>query len=102
MPVSSTPAIERIARVLAGHKLSQNAEGTEEHASNSVEMEWGDWIDSAIAVLKTLREPDAGMAAAGDVEVWERMVAAAIGQHSKAGSADLPEAPLSGPALGGS
>ncbi len=78
MPISATPAIERIARVLAGLKLSGNAEGIEPHASASVEMEWGEWVDSAIAVLKTLREPDADMAAAGDVEMWEKMVAAAI------------------------
>jgi hypothetical protein len=80
MPVSSTSAVERIARVLAAQKLSQNGEGMEAHASRSVEMEWLDCIGSALAVLKTLREPDAEMAAAGDVETWERMIAAAIGQ----------------------
>jgi hypothetical protein len=85
MPVSATTAVERIARVLAGQKLSQNGEGVEEHASRSVEMEWGDWVDSAIAVLKTLREPDAGMAAVGDVDTWEKMVMAAIAQPRPVG-----------------
>lgn len=92
MPVSATSAIERIARVLAGLKLSQNGEGTEEHASRSVEMEWGDWVDSAVAVLKTLREPDAGMAAVGDAEIWEKMVLAAIGQgKGRSGGDAQPE-----------
>ena len=79
MPVAATPAIERIARVLAGRKLSANADGEDAHASKAVEMEWADCVDSARAVLKTLREPDAEMAAAGDVHVWERMIAVAIG-----------------------
>ena len=33
---------------------------------------------NAVAVLKTLREPDGRMAAAGDVAVWERMILAAL------------------------
>lgn len=80
MPVSTTSAVERIARVLAGLKYSQNADGTQAHASDAVEAEWPDCVDSALAVLRTLREPDKGMAAAGDVGTWERMIAAAIGE----------------------
>ena len=80
MPVSTTPAIERIARVLAGYRLSVNGDGTDPHASEAVDMEWPDCIDDALAVLRTLREPDAVMAAAGDAGVWERMVLAAIDQ----------------------
>jgi hypothetical protein len=83
MPVSATPAVERIARVLAGQKLSRNADGEEWHAAAAVEMEWMDCIASAVAVLRTLREPDAGMAEAGDVGVWECMIAAALGQAKK-------------------
>ncbi|MFT3967228.1 MAG: hypothetical protein QM690_15235 [Sphingobium sp.] len=79
MPVAATPAVERVARVLAGRKLSSNADGEDRHASKAVEMEWTDCVDSALAVLRTLREPDARMAAAGDVAVWERMIAAALG-----------------------
>ncbi|HEX7855647.1 MAG TPA: hypothetical protein VF503_18335 [Sphingobium sp.] len=79
MPVATTPALERVARVLAGQKLSSNAGGEEPHASSAVEMEWIDCQDSARAVLRTLREPDGAMAAAGDVVVWERMIAVALG-----------------------
>lgn len=39
---------------------------------------WKDHFDDAIAVLKTLREPDRTMAAVGDAEIWERMILAAI------------------------
>jgi hypothetical protein len=78
MPVSTTSAVERIARVLAGYRLSANGDGTDPHASEAVDMEWPDCVDDALAVLRTLREPDAAMAAAGDPEVWERMVLAAI------------------------
>jgi hypothetical protein len=80
MPVSMTPAVERIARVLAGYRLSANGDGTDPHASEAVDMEWPDCVDDALAVLRTLREPDGAMAAAGDAEIWERMVLAAIEQ----------------------
>jgi hypothetical protein len=43
-------------------------------------MEWPDHVDQALAVLTTLREPDADMAAAGSVQHWEAMIAAAIGK----------------------
>ncbi|XHR99048.1 hypothetical protein ACFB49_06420 [Sphingomonas sp. DBB INV C78] len=32
-------------------------------------------------MLKTLREPDGSMAAAGDPAIWERMIAAALGNE---------------------
>lgn len=84
MPVSSTSAVERVARVLAGLKHSRNADGTEAHASDSVEVEWHHCIDNALAVLRTLREPDTDMAVIGDVGIWERMIAAAIGEPAEA------------------
>jgi len=82
MPVSESPVVERIARVLAGRQLSGNALGLEEHASTSVDMEWKDRIPDAVAILRTLREPDAQMAAAGDVEIWRAMVTAALDGHA--------------------
>ncbi len=78
MPVSETSAIERIARVLAGRQLSGNALGLERHAGTSVDMEWRERIPDAAAILRTLREPDAGMAAAGDVDIWRAMIGAAL------------------------
>lgn len=41
-------------------------------------MEWESHVDDAYAILRTLREPDAAMAAVGDPEIWERMISAAI------------------------
>ncbi|WP_375380467.1 hypothetical protein [uncultured Sphingomonas sp.] len=78
MDVSTTPVAERIARTLAGQRISANAEGREESASAHVEAVWKDYLADAAAVLRTLREPDQAMAAAGDVAIWERMVLAAI------------------------
>lgn len=89
MDVSKTAAIERIARVLAGQRLSANADGHEPSAAPDVDDAWPDYRDDAVAVLKTLREPDAAMAAAGDPATWERMIAAALGN-------DLPAAPGTG------
>jgi hypothetical protein len=80
MDVSTTSVVERIARVLAGQRLSANAEGSEESAARQVDAAWRDPPMDAVAVLKTLREPDQAMAAAGDVAVWERMVLAALEQ----------------------
>lgn len=78
MDISHTPLIERIARVLAGQRLSSNAEGSNPSAGDVVDRAWREHMDDARAVLRTLREPDEDMAAAGDVGVWEQMVLAAI------------------------
>jgi hypothetical protein len=78
MPISNTPAIERIARVIAGRMASINAEGEDRSAGDEVDRIWRDHVDDALAILRTLREPDEVMAAAGDSEIWERMVLAAL------------------------
>jgi hypothetical protein len=78
MPVSNTSIVERIARVIAGRVVSINAEGGDPSAGDRVDSIWRDYVEDARSVLRTLREPDPVMAEAGDVEVWERMVAAAI------------------------
>ena len=80
MDVSLTPAVERVARVLAGQRISANAEGDEESAGRHVDAVWRDYLSDAIAVLKTLREPDAAMAKAGDPQVWEAMILAGLEQ----------------------
>lgn len=80
MNVSRGPAIERIARVLAGQRISANGDGGNPSVGDAVDAAWHHHVDDAVAVLKTLREPDAAMAAAGDAAVWERMVLAALGE----------------------
>jgi hypothetical protein len=78
MPVSETTIVERIARVLAGAEVSANAEGDLASAGNVVDGVWREHVGQAKAVLHTLREPDAAMAAAGDVGIWRAMVEAAL------------------------
>ena len=78
MDVATTPAAERIARVLAGQRISANAEGSEESAARDIDNSYKDYLADALAVLKTLREPSEKMAAAGDPAVWERMILVAI------------------------
>jgi hypothetical protein len=77
--IAETSAVERVARVLCAQRLSSNAEGSNPSASNVVDLAWREHVDDAEAVLRTLREPDPEMAAAGDPAVWERMVLAALG-----------------------
>ena len=84
MPIASTPLVERIARVLAGRRLSANADGPVTSAALDVDIEWQDDIEDAIAVLKALREPDEAMASAGDVDIWQGMISAAIDQAATA------------------
>lgn len=79
MPISGTRALERVARVLCAQRLSSNAEGSNPSAGDVVDNAWPEHIDDAVAVLKTLREPDAAMAAVGDPATWELMVHAALG-----------------------
>ena len=81
MPVSETSAVERIARILAGQRLSANAEGYLASAGDVVNDEWRSHLEDARAVLHTLREPDATMAGAGDVRTWKAMVAAALAEE---------------------
>lgn len=78
MDISNTPLVERIARVLAGQRLSSNAEGSNPSAGEAVDLAWREHLDDARAVLRTMREPDEQMAGMGDVAVWERMVRAAL------------------------
>lgn len=78
MPVSNTSIVERIARVLAGRDVSINAEGRDPSAGDRVDTTWRDYREDALSVLRTLREPDPVMAAAGDAATWERMVEAAL------------------------
>jgi hypothetical protein len=78
MPVSNTAIVERIARVIAGRVASINAEGDEKSAADRVDATWRDYAEDARSILRTLREPDRAMADAGDVEMWERMVLAAL------------------------
>jgi hypothetical protein len=87
MPVSSLTLVERMARVLAGRELSINAEGDDPSAGPNVDEQWHEYVDDALAILRTMREPDPVMAAAGDPDVWERMVEAALNVERAVGSA---------------
>ena len=78
MPVSEQPLVERIARVLAGAAHSSNAEGSDPSAGEKIDLVWRQHLNQALAVLHTMREPDARMAAAGDAETWRTMAQAAI------------------------
>ena len=87
MDIATTPAVERIARVLAGRRISANGGDDAESAARAVDEAWKDHRDDALAVLKTLREPSRAMAGAGDPAVWEAMILAAIDEASPAGTA---------------
>ena len=73
-----TSPVERVARTLAGHALSKNAEGDLASAGEAVDALWPDYSDAALAVLRTLREPSGRMLAVGDAAIWDRMIRAAI------------------------
>jgi predicted metal-dependent peptidase len=81
MPESNCPLVERIARVLAGAKLSANADGDNGHAADEVDRTWREHVNQALAVLHTMREPDEAQAAVGDTQTWRNMVEAAIAQR---------------------
>lgn len=78
MTEAHTPLVERIARVLAGFALSSNADGNDASAGRTVDQCWPEYRDTALAVIRELREPDAAMAAAGDAAVWSAMVRAVL------------------------
>ena len=78
MPVSEQPLVERVARVLAGAAHSSNAEGSDPSAGEKIDLVWREHVNQALAVLHTMREPDEDMAAAGDADLWRKMVEVAI------------------------
>ena len=78
LDAAETAPVERIARVLAGYAPSRNAEGDLSSAARVVDENWPDYTDVALAVLRTLREPSGRMVAAGDADIWDRMIIAAI------------------------
>jgi len=88
MPISELSAVERLARVLAAERLSVNGEGFEASAADAVDAEWHLYVGQAVAVLKTLREPDMVMANAGDADVWRAMIEAALGDFEGEPSQD--------------
>lgn len=75
---AATSAVERVARALAGHALSKNADGELASAAEAVDALWPNYTGAALAVLRTLREPSGRMLAVGDAEIWDRMIRAAI------------------------
>ena len=81
MAVSEKPLVERVARVLAGAALSSNAEGSDPSAGEKVDKVWREHLNQALAVLHTMREADEEMAAAGDADMWRKMVEAAIAER---------------------
>ena len=81
MPASEKPRVERIARVLAAAAHSSNAEGSDPSAGEKVDLVWHEHVNQALAVLHTMREPDENMAAAGDPDVWRKMVEVAINER---------------------
>lgn len=89
--IATTPLAERIARVLAAQNLSANADGEIRSAAIDVDIEWADRMEDAIAILKTLREPDRAMVDGGDAAIWEKMVSIAIagGERSADSARDL-------------
>ena len=62
--------VERIARVIAGYRLSANADGAECSAADAVDGLWAAHRDEAIAILRTLREPSPTMVEAGMHGEW--------------------------------
>jgi hypothetical protein len=81
MPISELTAVERIARVIAAEHLSINAEGYETSVADEVDAEWFNYRAMAVAVLKTMREPDIVMANTGDPATWTAMIEAALADY---------------------
>ncbi len=80
MPVSNMDVIERIARVIAARVISINADGKDPSAGERVDAVWRDYRGDAVSILRTLREPDEAMAAAGDAANWGMMIEAALAE----------------------
>jgi hypothetical protein len=66
--------VERIARVIAGYRLSANADGIVGSAGDSVDGEWAAHQDEAVAILRSLREPSPTMEETGMAQEWRVLI----------------------------
>lgn len=66
--------VERIARVIAGYRLSANADGAECSAADAVDGLWAAHQDEAVAILKSLRAPSPTMLETGMGGEWEVLI----------------------------
>jgi hypothetical protein len=66
--------VERIARVIAGYRLSANADGLVGSAANVVDDEWAAHQDEAVAILKSLRDPSPTMEETGMAQEWKVLI----------------------------
>lgn len=66
--------VERIARVIAGYRLSANADGTVGSAGDAVDGEWAAHRDEAVAILKSLRDPSPTMEETGMGQEWKVLI----------------------------
>ena len=66
--------VERIARVIAGYRLSANADGFETSAASSVDRDWSQHQDEAVAILKALRDPSPMMLEVGLGKEWSTLI----------------------------
>ena len=55
--------------------------GVNRAAGDKIDLVWREHLNQALAVLHTMREADEDMAAAGDPDVWRKMVEVAIGER---------------------
>jgi hypothetical protein len=79
MPISNMPIAERVARVLAAQEARRQAHTADDASlARQVDETWPQFTNSAIEVLRALREPDATMAQAGNLVNWQSMISAAI------------------------
>ena len=90
MPVSNTASSSGSRGSSPARVVSINADGDDPSAADRVDAIWRDYRDDALSIIRTLREPDPAMAEAGDVEIWERMIEAALAE-ADAGSRLEPE-----------
>ena len=76
--------IERVARVLAGQYFSRNAAGAagDDDASTLVDQNWVDFLEDAVAVLKTLRAPPASLQNESDAALWGLVIQSVLGPHA--------------------
>jgi hypothetical protein len=88
-----TSAVERIARVLAGRRLSINGMGASSSAGKQVDQIWESFTDDAVGILNALQDPDPAMLAAGDGPTWTAMVRAALGEPYEKATRPRIEAP---------
>lgn len=95
--IANSPAVERIARVLARERSRRSDGSTDPSPAADADTLWAEYRAQAVAILESLREPPPEVVRLGVSEAWARGVEATLEGHPESAPAPGQSDPEPGP-----